>query len=231
MVRAQKLGPLDRVATSSRIADQLREAVMSGILPQGSQVGEVVLAAQLGVSRGPLREAMQRLVQEGLLRSVPHRGIFVVELTDADVRDIYDARQAIESAAMLAIMRRADVAKATRRLDTAVTRMAAAAERGDAAALGRGDLAFHELLLALSGSARLQRLASTLLVVTRMCLAALTDTYVGPARLVDEHSEIVAVIRSGDTSRALAILDEHMRDAVGRLTPVADSAEDSAVRA
>ena len=64
-----------------------------------------------------------------------------------------------------------------------------------------------------------------------MCLAALTDTYVGPARLVDEHSEIVAVIRSGDTSRALAILDEHMRDAVGRLTPVPDSAEDSAVHA
>jgi len=231
MVRAQKLGPLDRVATSSRIADQLREAVMSGILPQGSQVGEVVLAAQLGVSRGPLREAMQRLVQEGLLRSVPHRGIFVVELTDADVRDIYDARLVVESAAMLAIMRRADVAKATRRLDTAVARMAAAAERGDGAALGRGDLAFHELLVALSGSARLQRMASTLLVETRMCLAALTDTYVAPARLVEEHSEIVAAIRSGDTSRALAILDEHMRDAVGRLTSTPDTAEDSALHA
>jgi DNA-binding GntR family transcriptional regulator len=198
-MRATKLGPLDRVATSSRIAEQLREAVMSGVLPQGSQVGEVALAAQFGVSRGPLREAMQRLVQEGLLRSVPHRGIFVVELTDADVRDIYDARQAVESA--------------------------------DAAALSRGDLAVHELLVALSGSARLQRMASTLLVEARMCLSALTDTYVAPVRLVDEHSEIVAAIRSGDTSRALSILDEHMRDAVGRLTPVADTGESSVVHA
>jgi len=197
MVRLTKLEPLDRVPTSSRIAAQLREAVMSGTLPQGSQVGEVVLAAQLGVSRGPVREAMQRLVQEGLLRSIPHRGIFVVELTDADVRDIYDARQAVESAAMLMIMRRSDVGKAVRRLDAAVARMAAAADRGDGAALSRGDLAFHELLVALSGSIRLQRMASTLLVETRMCLAALTDTYVAPDRLVDEH----------------------LRDAVGRLTP------------
>jgi DNA-binding GntR family transcriptional regulator len=173
MVRATKLGPLDRVATSSRIADQLREAVMSGAVPQGSQVGEVALAAQFGVSRGPVREAMQRLVQEGLLRSVPHRGIFVVELSAADVLDIYDARQAVESAAILAIMRRRDVEKVARRLETAVTRMAAAADRGDTAALSRGDLAFHELLVAQSGSVRLQRMASTLLVETRMCLADL----------------------------------------------------------
>jgi DNA-binding GntR family transcriptional regulator len=88
-----------------------------------------------------------------------------------------------------------------------------------------------QLLVALSGSARLQRMASTLLVEARMCLAALTDTYVAPVRLVDEHSEIVAAIRSGDTSRALAILDEHMRDAVGRLTSTPDTAEDSALHA
>jgi DNA-binding GntR family transcriptional regulator len=225
MVRASKLGPLDRVATSFRIAEQLREAVMSGELPQGSQVGEVSLAAQFGVSRGPVREAMQRLVQEGLLRSIPHRGIFVVELTDADVRDIYDARRAVESAAMLAIMRRPDVAKVARRLDAAVARMAVAAERGDATALSRGDLAFHELLVAQSGSVRLGRMASTLLVETRMCLAALTDTYIVPTRLVEEHAEIVAAIRSGDSLRALAVLDEHMGDAVGRLAP-ADSPAD-----
>jgi DNA-binding GntR family transcriptional regulator len=219
MARAVKLGPLAREATPSRIADQLREAVMSGTLPQGSQVGEVMLATQFGVSRGPVREAMQLLVQEGLLRSIPHRGIFVVELAEADVRDIYDARLAVESAAVLAIMRRADVEKVARRLDTVVARMAAAAERGDGASLSRGDLAFHELLVAQSGSVRLQRMASTLLVETRMCLAALTETYVAPTRLVDEHTELVAAIRSGDTARALATLDEHMRDAVGRLTP------------
>ena len=213
-----KLGPIERVATASKLADHLREAVMSGELPQGSQVGEVQLAAQFGVSRGPLREAMQRLVQEGLLRSVPHRGLFVVELTDADVRDIYIARLAVESAALLAILGRPRRREVARRLDRAVARMSAAADRADAPALSRGDLLFHELLVAHSGSPRLQRMGSTLLVETRMCLAALADTYVAPARLVDEHAEIVRTIRSGDRERALAVLDEHMADAIGRLS-------------
>ncbi len=61
-------------------------------------------------------------------------------------------------------------------------------------------------------------MGSTLLVETRMCLAALADTYVAPARLVDEHAEIVRTIRSGDRERALAVLDEHMADAIGRLS-------------
>jgi DNA-binding GntR family transcriptional regulator len=222
MARPTKIGPIERVPTSSRIAEQLREAVMSGVLPQGSQVGEVNLAAQLGVSRGPLREAMQRLVQEGLLRSVSHRGIFVAALTDADVRDIYDARHAIESAAIRAIMRRTDVAKVARRLDTVVARMAVAAARGDAAALSRGDLAFHELLVAQSGSVRLQRMASTLLVETRMCMSALT-TYVAPLPLAAEHADLARAIRSGDETRALTILDAHMRDAVDRLNGPRDT--------
>jgi DNA-binding GntR family transcriptional regulator len=225
MARSMKIGPLDRVPTASRIADQLREAVMSGALPQGAQVGEVNLAAQFGVSRGPVREAMQRLVQEGLLRSIPHRGIFVAALTDDDVRDIYDARQAIESAAIRAIMRRGDTEKVARRLDAAVARMAAAGTRGESAALSRGDLAFHELLVAQSGSVRLRRMASTLLVETRMCMAALTETYVAPAHLVEEHAEIVRAIRCGDEARALAVLDDHMRDAVRRLTPAPAGAE------
>ncbi|MGE3288598.1 MAG: GntR family transcriptional regulator [Pseudonocardia sp.] len=225
MARSMKIGPLDRVPTASRIADQLREAVMSGALPQGAQVGEVNLAAQFGVSRGPVREAMQRLVQEGLLRSIPHRGIFVAALTDDDVRDIYDARQAIESAAIRAIMRRGDTEKVARRLDTAVARMTAAGGRGDSATLSRGDLAFHELLVAQSGSVRLQRMASTLLVETRMCMAALTETYVAPVYLIEEHAEIARAIRCGDLARALALLDDHMRDAVRRLTPAPAGAE------
>src|SRR4051794_8063646 len=93
------LRPVKREPAAIIIANQLTEAVMDGTLEPGQQLGEVELAGQLGVSRGPLREAMQRLVQQGILRSEPHRGVFVASLTDEDVRDIYLARTAIEVAA------------------------------------------------------------------------------------------------------------------------------------
>src|SRR3954468_19098287 len=99
MGRLGELEPVPRRSTVEIIADQLRSAIMYGSLPPGSQLGEADLAAKLGVSRGPLREAMQRLVQEGLLRSERHRGLFVIDMDAADVRDVYQARLAIERAA------------------------------------------------------------------------------------------------------------------------------------
>lgn len=224
MGRVDPLQPITRLSTASLIADQLREAIIEGDLAQGAQVGEAQLAARFGVSRGPLREAMQRLVQEGLLTSILHRGLFVVRLTDDDIRDIYAARLAVESAALTAVLERRDLEAVARRLDKAARRMTAAAARGDAVALSRADLAFHELLVAESGSVRLQRMASTLLIEARMCLGALPDTYVTPAELAGEHAELVRAVRSGDRGRALAVLEEHMSDAVARLTAAAPPA-------
>ncbi|MBO0828267.1 MAG: GntR family transcriptional regulator [Streptosporangiales bacterium] len=216
-----RLKRIERVATSTLIAEQLREAIMSGTIPQGSQLGEADLAARFGVSRGPLREAMQRLVQEGLVRSERHRGLFVTELASADIEDIYVARTAIERAAVDLVVDGSpeDAAGA---LDKVVARMLSAADRGDSAALSRNDLTFHEVLVTESGSARLRRMASTLLVETRMCLAALPRRYFAPHDLAKEHQEIAAAIRGGDRSRAHKLLDAHMQDAISRLTAHAD---------
>jgi DNA-binding GntR family transcriptional regulator len=136
--------PIERVPTSTLIADQLREAIMSGDFAQGEQVGEAALAEQFGVSRGPLREAMQRLVQEQLLESVPHRGLFVVTLSEEDIRDIYTARLAIETAAVLEIMTHDDSDASTRRLDRSVQRLQAAAERGPNDRLSETDAAYGQ---------------------------------------------------------------------------------------
>lgn len=212
--------PIERVATSTLIADQLREAIMSGDFAQGEQVGEAHLAEQFGVSRGPLREAMQRLVQEGLLESLPHRGLFVVTLSEEDIRDIYTARLAIETAAVLEIMKHDDSDASARRLDRSVERLSRAAEHGPTKTLAKSDAAFHELLVSESGSARLQRMASTLLVETRMCMAALADTYVAPDDLAQEHGVIVDAIRAGDRDAAMEVMRAHMHDAVLRLVPL-----------
>jgi DNA-binding GntR family transcriptional regulator len=211
-----RLAPLHRKSTVELIADQLRDAIRDGVLPAGASLGEVEMAEQLGVSRGPLREAIQRLVQEGLLDAEPHRGVTVVQLCADDVRDIYFARAAVE-AALCRLVIAGDRETAADRLAAAAQRMAEAARQRDARALGEADLAFHETLAATSGSPRLQRITRTLLVETRMCMSGLQETYRVPADMAGEHRALVDAIRDGDEARALAILDTHMDDAVRRL--------------
>src|SRR5687767_6452260 len=85
--------------TAVIIADKLREGIIDGVFSPGDQINEAQVAAQLAVSRGPVREALHRLVQEGLLLSRPNRGVFVQELTVRDVAEIYESREVIECAA------------------------------------------------------------------------------------------------------------------------------------
>jgi DNA-binding GntR family transcriptional regulator len=216
--RPDHLERITRESTSSVIARQLRNAIIHGSIPPGAQLGEAELAGRLGVSRGPLREAMQRLVQEGLLRSEPNRGLFVIELTDDDVYDIYLARTAIERGAVAAILD-ADPARSAAVLAKAHTALARAAKRGDAKAVSDADFAFHQALVAEARSPRLQRMHDTLLAETRMCLAALELTDYLRADVVAEHGAIVEAIRAGDRRRTERLLISHADEALRRLIP------------
>ncbi|MGH3344950.1 MAG: GntR family transcriptional regulator [Carbonactinosporaceae bacterium] len=211
-----ELEPVPRESTPSIIAGQLRAAIMYGTLAPGVQLGEADLAARLGVSRGPLREAMQRLVQEGLLRSERHRGLFVIDLKPADIHDIYAARRAVECAAATLIARDRP-APAARRLREVHDTMLAAAARNDSRALSDADMYFHEILVAQSGSTRLMRMAGTLLVETRMCITALERTYQLPTEVSDEHEAIIDALEAGNEERAIKVIDAHMDDGVRRL--------------
>ncbi|GGM49301.1 GntR family transcriptional regulator [Longimycelium tulufanense] len=227
MGRLGELEPVPRRSTVEIISDELRSAILYGSLPPGGQLGEADLAARLGVSRGPLREAMQRLVQEGLLRSEPHRGLFVIELDEDDVRDIYYARLAVERAACQQIMQR-NRGEALVTLNEALQGLVAAARRRDRVAMSDADQAFHQALVQASGSVRLERMAQTLLVETRMCLNALQETYPEPGDLVEEHRKLVEAIADGDEERLLRLIEEHMTDTIERLRPAERSAADPA---
>lgn len=209
-----ELEPVERRSTAAIVADRIRMAIMRGTFPPGTQLGEVELAARLGVSRGPLREAMQRLVAEGLLRSERHRGLFVRDLDVADVRDVYTARTAVERAAGLLLLD-GDRAAAAARLTEALTAMEEAAD--DPMALADADHHFHAELVAAAGSPRLSRMADALLVETRMCLAALQETLPPAAALIAEHRELRDAVRDGDAERLGTVLEGHMTDAVERI--------------
>ncbi len=131
------LGPIAQESSPSIIARKVREAIATGMLAQGAQLAEAESARRLGVSRGPLREAMQRLTQQGLLESVRNKGLFVVTLTADEVRDVYLARMAIESmAAERAILRDRDAA-CSALLETVAAMVAAGDDR---AAVGVADI-------------------------------------------------------------------------------------------
>jgi DNA-binding GntR family transcriptional regulator len=216
-----ELEPVARQSTAELIADQLRSAIMYGVFAPGTQLGEAELAARFEVSRGPLREAMQRLVQEGLLRGERHRGLFVIDLDAQDVRDIYLARLAIERAACELIMH-GNRGEAVVRLAEALDKLVTAAESADRNAMSDADQAFHLALVSCSGNSRLERMAQTLLVETRMCLAALQEHYPEPHDLVNEHQVLVDAISDGDEEQLLSLIEAHMRDSIVRLTPPED---------
>jgi DNA-binding GntR family transcriptional regulator len=210
--------PVAQQSTASLIAQKLRMAIGSGELPPGVQLVEAELASELGVSRGPLREGIQRLTQEGLLAEIRNRGVFVVEMTPSDVRDLYLARTAVEQAAMQEILDR-DAGAAATELLAAVQTMARAARRKDVAAVSEADIAFHERLVALAASPRLTRMHQTLIIETRMCIHALEPTYALFDDRVSEHRAIAEALNRRDQARAVRLLRAHMSDAMVRLAP------------
>jgi DNA-binding GntR family transcriptional regulator len=222
-----ELEPVARRSTVEMVSDELRSAIRYGSLEPGAQLGEAELAGRLGVSRGPLREAMQRLVQEGLLRSEPHRGLFVVTLDEHDVSDVYTARLAIERAACQLIMRENRDGAAVA-LTSALRDLTKAARLRDRVAMSDADQAFHQVLVRSSGSPRLARMADTLLVETRMCLHALQDHYPEPADLVEEHRALVDAVTAGDEPLLLRLIEVHMADSIERLRPADTPGPDAA---
>lgn len=209
--------PLMQESTPSIIADKLRKAIGHGELKPGMQLGEADLARKLGVSRGPLREGMQRLTQEGLLVAIRNRGLFVVDMTADDVRDMYLAREAIERAAARKILQGDHVTAGQVLLDV-VSDMSAAVAAGDATGVGEVDIAFHERLVQLAGSPRLSRMHQTFITETRMCIHALEETYSASEVRVAEHHALAEAIKAGGAALVDRLLVAHMDDAIARLS-------------
>ncbi len=217
MTTERHIEPLVRQSTPTIIADKLRRAIGHGELRAGQQLGEAELARALGVSRGPLREGMQRLTQEGLLVSIRNRGLFVIEMTPENVRDMYVARTAVERAAATQTFRH-DPVHGGERLLAATDQMAQAAARQDDNAVSEADILFHQILVSLARSPRLSRIHETQLTETRMCIHALEETYRYSDERVSEHRGIAEAFTAADPAVADQLLVAHMADAVSRLT-------------
>jgi DNA-binding GntR family transcriptional regulator len=224
------LQSLNLESVPALVAERVRSGILDGTFPPGSQLAEVDLASQLGVSRGPVREALQRLIHEGLAQAERNRGVFVVDLDVSDARDVYFVREVIEQTAAAGLAESLDEA-ALAGLSEVVERM----ERMTDAPWGKlveTDLEFHRRLVASAGSPRLNRIFTTLGAETRLCLMYLERFYPDRAELVIEHRDLVDAIRAGDPVRLTATVQDHMVAARRRIEgedPAADPAEPAEV--
>jgi DNA-binding GntR family transcriptional regulator len=205
------LVPARRRGLADEVADRIRDAIFDGGYAPGSQLREVELAQVLGVSRGPVREALLRLEREGLVRSEWHRGATVTALSGEDVAELDSLRAALEHLAVeLVVERAADDALTA--LEAVVRRMERAHDEHE---MVRYDLEFHDAVYAATGHRRLleawQAIRSQvhLFLLTRIGVA--TDGYL--AGIPAEHRELVAALRARDRETALALFAEHRRHA------------------
>jgi DNA-binding GntR family transcriptional regulator len=191
---------------SDDFAKILRSRILSGDLRSGTRLNEVHLAAEYGISRSPIREALQALSGEGLVTFVAGKGAFVDGLTATEVNELGAIRAAVESHAARLVAERATADDiATLELSTEIMDQSAPdAER----------LEFHTLILQLSGNRRLEELGNS--VAARLRLAR-SHSATRPGRVaeaIEEHRAIVEAIRRGDPLAA----GESMRDHVQRAT-------------
>lgn len=193
-----------------QIHGQLRSAILSGEFAPGTPLVEAELAARLGASRTPVREALQRLETEGLLERRGLRGIVVRELKEDDVTCIFEIREALESLAARRAARRMS-REMLAELAGIVTTMRVAID--DANELERLDTAFHDRILATAEGARLRRMLSDLReeIVTWRFLSLSTPER--RAATVAEHEAMLEALRAGDEDRVAQITAEHIAQA------------------
>ncbi|WP_293695826.1 GntR family transcriptional regulator [uncultured Agrococcus sp.] len=208
----QSLSAIASRPTAVIIADQIRERIIDGSFRSGEQINEVHVAAQLNVSRGPVREALGRLVQEGLLVSHRNRGNFVRETTEHDVAEVFEAREVIECAAAESITKQRPeaIARTGEELREYLPLMQEAVDDRDWTRMSRINIEFHTHLVRAGGNARLDRAYATLATEALICMTHLRRSFTAVEDIVPSHLRVIELLEAGDMAAVHLELHEHL---------------------
>ena len=199
-------GPISRLSLRQQVHSSLLAMLLEDRWPEPARLNDSALAAELGVSRTPVREALIQLEAEGLLSCDPNRGFFVPALRAEEAREIYPILWSLEQLALFL----ASGASETLRKNLDQIKSRASANLESAAAL-KHDRAWHASLVESSGNARLIDLARRFEALSRRYAATLRPDAAAIERRVREHAQIAEALATEQPARAFALLKMHWR--------------------
>jgi len=210
-VASETVGAIAERRSNSLAAIVQREVermIVSGDLAAGERINEQHLATRLGVSRGPVREALRALERTGLVHVLANQGTFVRKVGIEEVSEMYDMRAVIFGFAAARLAEQASNAqKAT--LQAVFDEMEAAIVAGDPSTYYRLNLRFHDLVMEFSGHGRADQLYRALVREGHLFRQRALLPEASMRESNAEHAEIVAAIVAGDAAWAREIAEEH----------------------
>ncbi len=204
--------------TAERVAALLRREITEGELTPGTQLSEERLVERLSTSRNTLREAFRLLTHDGLLVHRLHRGVFVPELDEDDLIDLYRLRRTIECAAVRALT--SVDAPRLRPIRAAIEAAEAAASRDDWAGVGTANMHFHQCLVGLGGSRRIDDITRRLLAELRLVFHAAANPEVLYGPYVGRNRALLDLLVAGQVEEAAEDLGQYLRDSEEQLLSV-----------
>lgn len=208
-------------SAAERAYTTIRERILDGDIPGGTLVSEGELAADLGMSRTPVREAFLRLQAEGWMRLYPKRGALVRAVEPGEILEVIEARHLIESDAASRVTRRASTAEELAdTLGRLLETQREAADADDVSAFAQADLAFHQAVVEAGGNSILAGVYRSLHDRhRRMTTRAVRSRKDRVARVLSQHADLVRLIDGQDDVGYAAALRAHMHDIHQDLLP------------
>ncbi|MFH1883614.1 MAG: GntR family transcriptional regulator [Planctomycetota bacterium] len=204
-----------RTTLRESVYTEIYNRLIGGALPTKTRLNEVQIANQMGISRGPVREAIRQLEQDGLLTSSPGKGTFVRGLSPDDLSDCYVVRMALESLAVGLLMKRAKP-KDLEELDQYIRNMRE--HQPSDGEMSKLTVKFHAKICELSANKTLLKAWQSMADQIRaMALSTLSRVYTDSCYVAMRHQDILDTIRSGNVEIAQKTIQEHISESAAKI--------------
>jgi len=214
-----------KINSEDAVYRKLKTAIRKRYIKQGSQLVEVALAQQLGVSRTPVRSAIKRLEAEGLVHSIPNRGAFVITPTQKEIEETFLVRAQLEIMATRLSSARIN-AKQIEELRNIISLESKVFDESNLDEYYAANDCLHLKIAEISGNRVLHSYIKELLDRTRIFLILYDPFYKLEYRPTSEHEAIVDAIESGDAGLAAAAVEAHINSSINGLESAGQLPED-----